>query len=78
MSAGERFAAQFITGAEVCRILNIAPSQLSVGVKQGILPGEFRIGNLLAWDRQEVQPYLERWQNYLQTGRQWRKGISNE
>jgi len=74
LSNQEYFDMKFITAGEIRRRLKVSSPTVLRARRKGRLPGAIEIrGHVFLWDRNNIEPYLQRWECEL---RNQRRGIS--
>lgn len=69
-SAQQRFDAQYISGSEIRRRLNVAACTLTLARQRGLLPEPIKVGDAMhVWERAKVEPMLVAWDIALKSRR---------
>lgn len=70
-TAQSRFDSLYITSREICTRLDVSRMALSKAGAEHKLPLPIKIDNtiMFLWEREEVEPYLQRWEQQLKDRR---------
>lgn len=64
--AQQRFDAQYVSGLEIRKRLNVAGCTITLARQRGDLPEPIIVGgNVHVWERTIIEPYLAKWQKVL-------------
>jgi predicted DNA-binding transcriptional regulator AlpA len=70
-TAQERFDASYITSSEICQRLKVTRPAIHFRRQAKLLPDPIQVfgRQLLIWERDAIEPWLQKWQESLQAKR---------